>query len=59
MIDNQRKFTVGGAQNLPPSAANPAYMQSDQGGQLKVEKIGDHLKSQIIDNQHKLTEGGD
>ena len=31
MIDNQHKFTVGGAQNLPPSVTNPSYMQSDQG----------------------------
>ncbi len=58
MIDNQRKFTVGGAQNLPPSVTNPSYMQSDQGGQLKVEKIGDHLQLQIIDNQCKWIEGG-
>ena len=36
----------------------PAYMQSDQGWQLKVEKTGVHRKLQIIDNQHQLTEGG-
>ena len=35
----------------------PAYMQSDQGWQLKVEKTGVHRKSQIIDNQCKWVEG--
>jgi len=25
MIDNQRKFTVGGGPNLPPSVTNPGY----------------------------------
>ncbi len=57
MIDNQHKFTVGGAQNLPPSVTNPSYMQSDQGGQLKVEKTGAHLQLQMIDNQREFTGG--
>ena len=38
MIDNQRKFTVGGGPNLPPSVTNPEYTQPDQGRQLKVKK---------------------
>ena len=35
----------------------PAYMHSDQGWQLKVEKTGVHRKLQIIDNQRKWFEG--
>ena len=58
MIDNQRRFTVGGGPNLPPSVTDPAYTHSNQGQQLKVEKTSVHLKLQMIDSQFNLTEGG-